>query len=103
MRVNCLVFGSQNDAWRALPRSGNHSAYLLALASLHQEGSVLLRILEVIQTRPLLSIIGLCGSAGSYGGFAQRCSSPQNMEGRLGEGKREGTLSLASRVEMSSE
>src|SRR5580693_8667073 len=103
MSVNCLVFGSQNDAWRPLVRIGNQSAYLLAVGSLHQLGSLLLRILDVIQTRPLLSIIGLCGSAGSYGGLDHRCSLPQNIDGRLGDGKREGSLSLASRVGMSSE
>src|SRR5580698_10036516 len=102
MSVNCLVFGSQNDAWRPLLRMGNQSAYLLAVGSLHQLGSVLLRIFDVIHTRPLLSIIGLCGSAGSYGGLDHRCSLPQNSEGRLGDGKREGTLSFASRVGMSS-
>src|SRR3954463_12607180 len=99
MSVNSLVLGSQNDAWRALERSGNHSAYLFD-GSLHQLGSALPRIFEVIQTRPLLSIIGLCGSAGSYGGFDHRCSLPQNIEGRFGEGKRDGTLSFGSRVGM---
>src|SRR5580658_3375578 len=103
MSVNCLVFGSQNDAWRPLLRIGNQSAYLLAVGSLHQLGSVLPRILEVIQTRPLLSIIGLCGSAGSYGGFDHKCSLPQNIDGRFGDGKREGTLSLDSRVGISIE
>src|SRR5580704_16965630 len=102
MSVNCLVFGSQNEAWRPLLRIGNQSAYLLAVGSLHQLGSALLRILDVSHTRPLLSIIGLCGSAGSYGGLDHRCSLPQNMEGRFGEGKRDGTLSLGSRSGMSS-
>src|SRR4030081_2980162 len=99
MSVNCLVLGSQKDAWRPLLRSGYHSAYLL-LGSLHQAGSVFGRSLEVIHTRPLLSNIGLCGSAGSYGGLDHKCSLPQNIEGRFGEGNRDGTLSLASRVGM---
>src|SRR3974390_238377 len=90
------------DAWRALLRRGNQSAYLL-LGSLHQAGSVLPRIFVVSHTRPLLSIIGLCGSAGSYGGFDHRCSSPQKSDGRTGAGKREGTLSFVSRVGMSIE
>ena len=62
----------------------------------------LLRIFDVIHTRPLLSIIGLCGSAGSYGGFAHRCSLPQCSDGRFGAGKRDGTFSFGSRVGMSS-
>src|SRR5258708_31770556 len=60
-----------------------------------------MRIFVVNQTRFLLSIIGLWGSAGLYGGLAHRCSFPQWSDGRLGAGKREGTFSLGSRVGMS--
>src|SRR5438477_10976710 len=102
MRVNCLVLGSQKDAWRPLLRSGYHSAYLL-LGSLHQAGSVLGRSLDVIHTRPLLSSIGLCGSAGLYGGLAHRCSLPQCREAIAGLGNRDGTFSWGSRVGMSME
>src|SRR5688572_28322325 len=81
--------------------SGNHSAYLLP-ALLHHDGSALPRIFDVIHTRPLLSSIGLCGSAGLYGGFAHRCSSPQKKDGRFGRGKRDGTFKRGSRVGISS-
>src|SRR6185295_84306 len=84
-----------------LARSGNQSAYLFD-GSLHHAGSWLARIFDVIQTRPLLSNIGLWGSAGSYGGLPHRCSLPQWIDGRLGAGKRDGTCSRGSRVGMSS-
>src|ERR1700722_5509802 len=64
INVNSRVFGSKNEACRPLLLSGNQAAYLL-FGSLHQPGSLLPRIFDVIQTRPLLSIMGLCGSAGS--------------------------------------
>src|ERR1043166_9533971 len=101
MSVNCFVFGSQYEACRPLLVSGNHSANLF-VALLHHDGFWLLRIFDVIHTRPLLSSIGLCGSAGTYGGFAQRCSSPQCSDGRNGGGKRDGTFSRGSRVGISS-
>ena len=59
------------------------------------------RIFDVIQTRPLLSSIGLWGSAGSYGGLAHRCSLPQCSDGRFGAGKRDGTSAFGARVGMS--
>src|SRR5688572_1255607 len=80
--------------------SGNHSAYLLP-ALLHHDGSALPRIFDVIHTRPLLSNIGLCGSAGLYGGLAHRCWLPKCSDGRPGAGKRDGTFSRGSRVGMS--
>src|ERR1700733_7056620 len=64
INVNSRVFGSKNEACRPLLRRGNQAAYLFP-GSLHQAGSWLPRIFDVIQTRPLLSIMGLCGSAGS--------------------------------------
>src|SRR5215510_2608391 len=100
MSTNCFVFGSKNDAWRPLLRSGNHAAYLFE-GSLHQLGSALGRIFDVIHTRPLLSSIGLCGSAGLYGGFAQRWVSPHHNDGRFGFGKRDGTSARAARVGIS--
>src|ERR1700733_6566843 len=64
INVNSRVFGSKNEACRPLLRRGNQAAYLFP-GSLHHAGSWLPRIFDVIQTRPLLSIMGLCGSAGS--------------------------------------
>src|SRR3954465_2821585 len=100
MSVNFFVCGSCYDPGRPLLCSGNQSANLF-VALLHHDGSWLLRIFDVIQTRPLLSSIGLWGSAGSYGGVDHRCSLPQWSDGRVGAGKRDGTFSRASRVGMS--
>ena len=62
--VNFCVTGSKNEAWRPPDRGVHQAAYLFS-GSLHQAGGRRApRIFEVSQTRPLLSIIGLCGSAG---------------------------------------
>src|SRR5919198_2832186 len=89
------------DTCRKLDCSGNHSANLLD-GSLHHAGSWFGRIFDVIQTRPLLSIIGLWGSAGLYGGLPHRCCSPHHNDGRLGLGKRDGTSVRGARVGISS-
>src|SRR5205085_10081949 len=73
-----------------------------SVGSLHHFGSSLPRIFDVIHTRPWLSNIGLCGSAGLYGGLPHRCSLPQCSDGRFGAGNRDGTFSRGSRVGMSS-
>ena len=64
INVNFWATGSKNEAWRP-PGRGVHQAAYLFSGSLHQAGGRRAPwSFEVSQTRPLLSIIGLCGSDG---------------------------------------
>src|ERR1700693_4654565 len=77
MRVNCFVFGSYTASCRSLVLRGNKTAEGWLEPSLQNAGFSLGRILEVIQTRPCASNIGLWTLAW----LCQMASSPQYGEG----------------------
>src|SRR5437667_4686612 len=77
MSVKCFVFGSYTASWRPLLFSGNKAAEGWLDPSLQSAGFSFGRILEVIQTRPCASNIGLWTLAW----LCQMASSPQYGEG----------------------
>src|ERR1700730_5857613 len=77
MRVTCFVFGSYTASCRPLVLSGSKTAEGWLDPSLQNAGFSLGRILEVIQTRPFSSNIGLWTLAW----LCQMASSPQYGEG----------------------
>src|SRR3977135_2989697 len=80
MSVTCFVFGSYTASCRPLVLSGNRTAEGWLEPSLQNAGFSLGRILEVIQTRPCASNIGLWTLALLW----QMTSSPQYGEGATG-------------------
>src|ERR1700675_1511758 len=77
MSVTCFVFGSYTASCRPLVLRGNKTAEGWLEPSLQNAGFSLGRILEVIQTRPCASNIGLWTLAW----LCQMASSPQYGEG----------------------
>src|SRR2546427_7445153 len=92
MSVKCFVFGSYTASCRPLVLRGNKTAEGWLEPSLQKAGFSLGRILEVIQTRPCASNIGLWTLAW----LCQMASSPQ-----YGEGDRKSTRLNSSHSQIS--